>query len=512
MTPKTPWPAFGLALGIAVLIFGSAAMLAARADTWALAPADLAALRFTLIQAALSAGLSALLAVPVARALFRRRFALRGPLIGLMAAPFALPFVVAVLGLLAIFGRSGPFNIALAAMGLPPFSIYGLHGVVLANVFFNLPLATRILLHGWHAIPAERFRLAQSLSMPPATQFRHLELPMLRAQIPGIAMAVFLICLTSFAISLTLGGGPKASTLELSIYQALRFDGDLGRAALLALLQFGLCALVTLAATLVTLPEGFGAGMARGGVAPAPKGWRIVADATAIILAAVFLLAPLLAALIKGVPGLADLPGGVWPALARSVVVALGAALLTVVAALTLALAAARGRGRWIDFAAMLPLSASGLVLGTGLFLALRPFARPEDLALAVTLLVNTLLSLPFVYRLLLPGARQVHTNYARLTSAFGLPPMTALRHVTLPLLARPLGYGAGLSAALSMGDLGVITLFAGDRGVTLPLLVQQLIGAYRMDQAAAVALILVVASFTLFLGLDRCGARYADA
>ena len=512
MTPKTPWPAIGLALGIAALIFGSAAMLAARAESWALAPADLAALRFTLLQAALSAGLSALLAIPVARALFRRRFPLRGPLIGLMAAPFALPFVVAVLGLLAIFGRSGPVNLALGAAGLPPFSIYGLHGVVLANVFFNLPLATRMLLHGWHAFPAERFRLAQSLSMPPATQFRHLELPMLRAQIPGIAVAVFLICLTSFAISLTLGGGPKASTLELSIYQALRFDGDLGRAALLALLQFGLCALVTLAATRLTLPEGFGAGLARGGVAPAPKGWRRAADATAITLAALFLLAPLLAALIKGLPGLADLPGDVWPALARSVVVALGSALLTVFAALTLALAAAQGRGRWIDFAAMLPLSASGLVLGTGLFLALRPFARPEDLALAVTLLVNALLSLPFVYRLLLPGARQIRANYARLTGSLGLTPATALRHVTLPLLARPLGYGAGLAAALSMGDLGVITLFAGERGVTLPLLVQQLIGAYRMDQAAAVALILVAASFTLFLGLDRCGARYADA
>ena len=512
MTPKTPWPAFGLALGIAVLILGSAAMLAARADTLALAPADLAALRFTLTQAALSAGFSALLAVPVARALFRRRFAGRGPLIGLMAAPFALPFVVAVLGLLAIFGRSGPVNMALAALGLPPFSIYGLHGVVLANVFFNLPLATRMLLHGWHGIPAERFRLAQSLSMPPATQFRHLELPMLRAQIPGIAVAVFLICLTSFAISLTLGGGPKASTLELSIYQALRFDGDLGRAALLALLQFGICALVTLGAARLTLPEGFGAGLARSGDAPAPKGWRKGADAAAISLAALFLLAPLMAALIKGLPGLADLPGGVWPALTRSVVVALGSALLTVGAALTLALAAAQGRGRWIDFAAMLPLSASGLVLGTGLFLALRPFARPEDLALAVTLLVNALLSLPFVYRLLLPGARQLRGNYARLTGSLGLTPATALRHVTLPLLARPLGYGAGLAAALSMGDLGVITLFAGERGVTLPLLVQQLIGAYRMDQAAAVALVLVAASFTLFLGLDRFGARYAEA
>lgn len=500
-----------LALGIAVLILGSALLLALRAETWALAPADLGALRFTLTQAGLSAAISALLAVPLARALHRRRFAGRGALISLMAAPFALPFVVAVLGLLTIFGRSGPVNMALAALGLPAFSIYGLHGVVMANVFFNLPLATRILLHGWQGIPAERFRLARSLSMPPAAQFRHLELPMLRAQLPGIALVVFLVCLTSFAISLTLGGGPKASTLELSIYQALRFDFDLGRAALLASLQFVLCALVTLAAMRVSLPADFGAGLDLRGAAPAPKGWRRGLDMVWILLAAAYLLAPLLAALIKGVPGLGDLPPGTLPALARSVAIALGSALLCACTALVLALAAARGPARGVELAAMLPLSASGLVLGAGLFIAIRPFVPPETLALPVTLLVNALLALPFLFRLLLPPARQIHQDYSRLTDSLGLSPTTRLRRITLPLLARPLFYGAGLAAALSMGDLGVITLFAGSQGATLPLLVQQLIGAYRIEQAAAVALILVTASFTLFTLLDRLGHRHAD-
>lgn len=508
---QTPWPAYALALGLVVLIFGSAGLLALRAESWALAPADLAALRFTVTQAGLSAVVSAVLAVPVARALYRRRFPGKTALIGLMAAPFALPFVVAVLGLLAVFGRTGPVNMVLSALGLPPFSIFGLHGVVMANVFFNLPLATRMLLHGWQSIPAERFRLAQSLDMPQSAQLRHLELPMLRAQIPGILVAIFLICLTSFAISLTLGGGPKASTLELAIYQSLRFEFDLGRAALLACVQFLLCAAVTLAAARLTLPEGFGAGLLRLGVVAGPGGWRRGFDAVAITLAALFLLTPLLAALIKGLPGLADLPRGVWPALLRSVVVALGSALLTVVVALTLALATARGRARWLEFSAMLPLSASGLVLGTGFFLAVRPFVQPEDLALPVTLLVNALMAMPFVFRLLLPQCRRIHADYGRLTQSLGLSASRRLWTITLPMLARPLGYGAGLAAALSMGDLGVIALFAGESGVTLPLLVQHLIGAYRMEQAAAVALILVAASFTLFIGLDRLGARHAD-
>ena len=505
-------PAVALGLAIAALILGSAAMVAWRADQFALAPADLAALRFTLLQAALSAGVSTLLAIPVARALFRRRFAGRGALIRLMSAPFVLPVVVAVLGLLAVFGRAGPVNGALAALGLPPLSIFGLHGVVLAHVFLNLPLAVRMLLHGWQSIPAERFRLAQSLGLPPPVQFRHLEAPMLRAQLPGIAAVIFLICLTSFAVALTLGGGPKSSTIELAIYQALRFEFDLGRAALLALLQFGLCAVVTLASARLTLPQAFGAGLGRQVETRAPKGWRRALDVAALALAAPFLLAPLLAVVVQGLPGLTNLPATVWPAALRSLIIAVVSALLAISVALTLAQAVGRRPNRWLELSAMLPLSASGLVLGTGLFLALRPYVNPESLALPVTILVNAALTLPYLFRLLLPEVRQVQADYARLTQSLGLPPRTVLRFVTLPRLARPLGFGTGLAAALSMGDLGVIALFAGDRGATLPLVVQRLMGAYRMEAAAASALLLVGLSFALFWAFDRIGSRYADA
>ena len=78
--------------------------------------------------------------------------------------------------------------------------------------------------------------------------FRHLEWPMLRTVVPGILVTVFLLCLTSFAVALTLGGGPKATTVELAIYQALRFDFDLPKAALLAMAQFGLCAIAAFVA------------------------------------------------------------------------------------------------------------------------------------------------------------------------------------------------------------------------------------------------------------------------
>jgi thiamine transport system permease protein len=68
------------------------------------------------------------------------------------------------------------------------------------------------------------------------------------------------------------------------------------------------------------------------------------------------------------------------------------------------------------------------------------------------------------------------------------------------------LGFAGGLAAALSMGDLGVIVLFAGSEGATLPLQVYRLMAAYRMGDAAAAALLLLALSLLLFWAFDRGG------
>jgi thiamine transport system permease protein len=149
-------------------------------------------------------------------------------------------------------------------------------------------------------------------------------------------------------------------------------------------------------------------------------------------------------------------------------------------------------------------------VLGTGLFLALQPVVPPTKLALPVTLLVNAALALPFVYRLLLPEAMALQRDYGRLTRSLNLTGPAQLVLIILPRLARPLGFGAGLAAALSLGDLGVIALFATEGQATLPLVISRLMGAYRMDAAAGAALMLVLIGLTLFMLLDWMGRRAA--
>ncbi|MBV2359988.1 thiamine/thiamine pyrophosphate ABC transporter permease ThiP [Thalassococcus sp. CAU 1522] len=495
------------ALAVAGLTLGPVAAVLARAGGWAaLGPGDLDALRFTVWQALLSALFSVALAIPAARALARRRFAGRGLLVALLGAPFILPVIVAVLGLIAVFGQNGLLNGALRAAGLPTVSIYGLHGVVLAHVFFNLPLATRMILQGWLAIPAERFRLAASLGLTPGALFRMLEWPMLLRIAPSAFAVIFVICLSSFAVALTLGGGPRATTVELAIYQAVRFEFDLGRAALLAVIQLGLAMAAGLVALVLARGTGFGAGLDRQVARWDGQGRAArLGDAAWIVLVAAFLLTPLAMVVARGVPGLGQLGADAWEAARHSLLVALASTALCLAWALPLA----TRRGEVLGLAG---IAVSPLVIGTGLFLIVRPFANPFALALPVTTLVNALVALPFALRILAPQAEAVRRDFGRLSAGLGLTPLAWLRLVLLPRLRRPLGFAAGLTAALSMGDLGVIALFGDPDRETLPLHVYRLMGAYRTEAAAGGALVLLALSLGLFWAFDRGGRVGAEA
>ena len=489
------------ALTVAGLVIGPVTAVILRAEAFSgFRPADWQALRFTLLQATLSAGLSVLFAIPVARALARRSFPGRGLLVALLGAPFILPVIVAVLGLLAVFGQSGLLNRLLAPLGLPDLQIYGLQGVLLAHVFFNLPLATRLILQGWLAIPAEHFRLAATLGMGRRAMWRSIEYPMLRRIVPGAFAVIFVICLSSFAVALTLGGGPRATTLELAIYQSMRFDFDLARAAALGLVQLGLALTAGLIALRMTQVPVASRGLDR----RVPRWDRtnpgaVCTDVLWIGLAALFLLTPLAMVTLNGLAGITTLGASVWQAAGHSILVALGSTALCLLWALPLAT-------RWGEWLGLAGIALSPLVLGIGLFLIVRPFANPFDLALYVTATVNAFVSLPFVLRILRPEAEAIRADYTRLRAALGLSGWAWLRWVFLPRLKRPLGFAAGLTAALSMGDLGVIALFADPDNATLPLKVYQLMGAYRMDQAAGGALLLLMLSLGLFWAFDRGG------
>jgi len=513
-----------LALGaIAALVMAAFGALIAAAphDTLATLPTDAylwRVVRFTTWQAPLSALLSVALALPVARALARRaRFPGRRVLLALFGLPLVVPVIVAVLGIVAIYGHGGMFNRLLATLAVDlRVELYGLTGILLAHVFFNLPLSVRLLLHAWHAVPGESWRVASQLGMTSWQCLRLIEWPALRQRLPGVLGLVFLLCFTSFAVVLTLGGGPRATTIEVAIFQALRLDFDLPRAVTLALLQLALCALF------VTLGQRLGRPVA---VAPTEQirvvrpdlsnPWGRLGDAAAIALATVFVALPLLAVVVAGLRGplLAVLDDALlWRAAARSLAVASAAAMLALALGWALLLASrelrlVRHRPRSaeaIETAGSLVLVVSPIVLGAGLFVLLLPWVDVLSAGLYLVVTINALMGLPYVIRLLGPPLVRSAEHHDRLCANLDIRGWNRLRLVEWPQLRRPLGLALAISAALAVGDLGTIAVFGTRDNATLPLLLYQRMGSYRIDEAAVTALVLVVLCLTLFVVLER--------
>jgi thiamine transport system permease protein len=470
---------------------------------------------FTLLQAGLSTVLSVVPALLVARALARRRtLPGRRLVLGLLGIPLVVPSVVAVLGVVSVFGTDGWLPLG--------SNLYGLTGILIAHVFFNLPLATRLLLPSLEQVPAAQWRLARQLGFGNWQAWRHIEWPALRGALPGAALLVFMLCLTSFAVVLTLGGGPRSTTLEVAIYQSLRFDFDPSRAVVLALVQLALCAVLAVFAARLTLHRASEIDSVGGTTDIIDSIWSRCVD-TAVIAATLLVVGALLVAiLIDGVAGpVLEVLGTarVWHSLALSTTIALLATLLSVASGWLITSAAAKlaadGRSRRADLleiAGAVVYVVPPLVIGTGYFLIFHDIVDLDRITVAVVVAVNAMMGLPFVIRSLGPAMRQREIEYGRLCKSLDIRGWQRFRIIDFPLLRRTAGLAAALVTALSFGDLGVVALFAGHNQTTLPLLLYQYLSAYRIGEGAVIAVVLLVACLALFVLIERIvgGGKHA--
>ncbi|OJU69784.1 MAG: thiamine/thiamine pyrophosphate ABC transporter, permease protein [Rhizobiales bacterium 63-7] len=491
----------GLAIARLVALGGWAAALAVVTDRYILG-----VLQFTLFQASLSTALSILFAIPVARALARQRhFAGRIWLVRLLAVPMGLPALIGALGLIAVWGRQGIANQGLSFLGLSePVSIYGLTGILIAHVFFNMPLACRFLLIGLERIPGEYWLMSASLGLRGRDVFRFIEWPVMRRILPGVAGLIFMLCATSFTLVLTLGGGPKATTLEVAIYQALRFDFEPPRAIGLALMQIAVTAVILAVIALLPAPEdrGLTLGTPVRRLDAGRAGARL-ADTVAIGVMLVFTALPLIAVLVAGLRSdLMKLVAEpiVHEAALTSLVLSLSAGLIAVVSALAIVhaqQAAAGGglllRGFSLALAASsaLVLLVPPIVLATGWFLMLLPTGDVGAFAAPLVAAINAAMALPFVVRLVGPAFREHRIRTGRLAASLGLSGWARLRLIDWPGLRKPLLMGLSFAMALSLGDLGAVALFGSDNLMTLPWLVYSRMGNYRTADADGLALLL---------------------
>ena len=478
-----------VALGFLPLLWLGMAQGFSRLDAYLLRVA-----LFTLEQAFLSTFISVLLAVPIARAFARRDFAGRQFLLKIFSVPLALPAIVAILGIVGIFGNSGVFG------GV--FPIYGLGGIVFAHVFFNMPLAVRLLLTRLEAIPAENFRLGGQLGFSSGQVFRFIEWPQLSSAITGIAGLIFLLCTASFAVVLIIGGGPQATTLEVAIYQSLRLDFDPARASLLALAQLVTCGiLVFIAGQFATEAQVFPTTLSRKARYDGKEWISTLADFLLIALGVLIVVPPLLQVVLSGI-GQINFDTALLNATLTSVFIGIVSACISLMLGWVLADAAARRKKGMLRSAILLACLGSLImppaVIATGWFVSLSPVVDVSHFAILLVITLNALMALPFVWSPLYPAINESLQRHNRLCSSLGLSGLARLKLIEFPVLRKPMALAFVMAIIVSLGDLSAIALFGSDKLTTLPSLIFKQMGHYRMNDAAGTALVLAAFCFAL--------------
>jgi len=484
---------------------------------------------FTFGQAILSTVLTLACALPCAYVFARFHFRGRSALLTLSSLPFVLPAVVVAAAFRALIGENGLVNGLLRSFNpnAAPINIENtLLIVLMAHVFFNFPLALRMIASYWMNQDVRIDEAARALGADAWSTWWHVTIPMLRPAILSAAMLVFTFCFTSFGIILILGG-PRMATVEVEIYRQATGLFNLPLAAALSLAQLIVMYAAMLGYTSLARRAGGGlqsAHSAARSARTAGERWMVRA-AVAFVVSLLFV--PLVALVVQSFRSagefsvrnyalLATNPRGsvlfVPPleAIGNSLLIAAVTSVLTLLLGVTAAylVASVRGRAaRFLDPLLMLPLATSAVTLGFGYLIAFGSGMLNLRSSVFVLPIIHTLVALPFVLRSALPALKAIPPSLREAAGALGASPIERIRLIDLPLLRRALVVGVTFAFTVSMGEFGATLFLARPESPTMPIVINRLLGqpgAANYEQALAMSTILLLICALCFLLIER--------
>jgi len=468
---------------------------------------------FTAWQAVVST--VATIAIGLAPAYVVARFDFRGRtlLVGLLTAMFVLPTVVMGAAFLALLPDS---------LGRTTWAVIGAH------IVFNLAVVVRVVGSLWEHLPDDMDGAAATLGATRWQIATQISLPLVRPAVISAATIVFLFTFTSYGVIRVLAA-PGTRTIEVEIWRRATQLGDVGGAAALALLQLCILgAFVTWSTVLQrrhTRTLQLGARRVRR--YPRRLGERRFVRATAALTLLVA-GAPLAALAVRSFSTPSGWSSAAWRDLAsteirpgirtgidpvgaivNSLVNAVWATLFAVAigALASLAIVAATRSGKALDGALMLPLATSAVTIGFGMLIT---FDHPPVDWRASWWLIpvgHALIAVPFVVRSCVGVLRSVDPTLGAAAATLGASPVRAWRATLVPYLWRPLGVGAGLAGAISLGEFGATSLLSRSGGDTMPTAIESLLGrtgSLLQAQGFALATVLALGTVVLVVIAER--------
>lgn len=426
-----------------------------------------------------------------------------------LSALFSVVFgLIGAIGLLSLEGRrarlaeivallpnAGPvILILISVMKFFPWA-RGLTGIVFVHALLNAGLLSVVFAE---VIRAKLCGLAELAWVEGASGrkfFRRVALPVLKSDLVLAFFFVFVLCFTSFAVPLAIGG-TRASTIEVLIYQKIRISNDWTAATGLALLQ-----------TIAILGFSFILGRTSNSMA-ASTAQRIplLTWKPGLLIPAfpcVILIAGLLEGTIAGASKLFSTESLVesLPALmAGSVLVSFLAGGLTVLFLLLIAYVRPEGFYRKVLTGYAAP---SSVLVGFALLIVWRDLGMATYFKIALAL---TLITVPSFLRFRWTALLDSLEGQVTIARTLGASPGLIFRRIVFPQVIRPAAFLGGLCGLWAWGDFALSGVIA-ERSVTVAMAARGLMDSYRLDVATFLVWFVILGGFItlgLFVGVGN--------
>jgi iron(III) transport system permease protein len=412
-------------------------------------PGLLRSLRNTIVVCSLTTLITLPLAFVYAMALVRSRLPFKVLFKGIALLPLLAPSLLSAIALTYLFGNQG---ILKSLLGGGP--VYGIIGIVAAQVFYCFPHAVLILTTALALSDARVYEVAKTLDTSSWRAFLTITLPSARYGLISAAFVIVTLSVTDFGIAKVIGG--QYNVLAIDIYKQIIGQQNFQMGAVVgvillvpALLSFVVDQIVRRrmkallnARSVLYQPERrplFDAAMLLVSAIVACLILTIVGTA---IFASLVKLWPYDLSLSFNSYNFAAYDSLGWGSYANSLVVSawvavIGTVLVTVGAYLVEKTRRFVPMRQLLHFLAMLPLAVPGLVLGLGFVFFFNNPANPlsaisNSFWLMITCCVAHYYTVPHLTAL--TALQQIDSEFEAASASLGVPFWTTFRRVTVPI------------------------------------------------------------------------------
>ena len=489
---------------------------------------------FTFFQAILSTFFSVLIGLPGAWIMSHYTFPGKRLLKGIITVPFILPSILVVLGFVLFFGKNGILNDFLNLFGLKDLKIlYSFKAIIVAHIFYNFPIAIRIISSLWEKIPRSQMMAAQSLGAGKIKAFRTVTFHQILPAILTSSMIIFIYCFMSFAIILVLGGGPERSTIEVEVYRLAKVTLDLNNGSSLALIQSFLTLLFMFIYSTLEKYRSYEEKLLS---KVHQVKYKLKSDLKSLLIIVYFIfvllliIGPLFSVVLESFKVSRSLSGGshlslYWykqifsfdnqgvfaktsfNSIKNSILYAFFTIILTLPVSVLVSWVITRKKLKFpaiTELIFLLPLGISSVILGLSYMRLSNMLPDSFKGSALLVVLAHTVIALPLVFKSILTIFRKVKLSLRDAALNLGASGFRAFRDIELPLIKSGLLTGATFAFAISIGEMNATLMLSRPGTTTLPISIYRLIGSYQFYGACALGTILMLICLLAFIAIDK--------